>query len=321
MTQPHQITVAVPDHDMRERLSPAPEGVHLIIWDIKTALTDTPADTPADTSIDTPIDLLVLPYMIKPAALRALADQPVRIVQSQSLGFDGVPDNLPPGIVYCNAVDVHEDSTAELALALILASVRNIPELVIAQSRNRWAHDQAPGLAGRTVLLIGVGGVGRQIERRLAPFDVALTRMARTARTDDGGTIHGLTELDELLPAADIVVVAVPLTDETRHLVSGDFLDRMKPGALLVNISRGLVVDTDALVDRVGSRGLKAALDVTDPEPLPADHPLWSLPGVLITPHVGGHTGAMQGRMDRVLRDQIARLTQGLPPKNVVISA
>ncbi len=312
MTEPRQLTVAVPDDAMRERLSPPPEGVRLIVWDVRAAPTAAPTGAP--------IDLLVLPYMIKPAALRALADQPVRIAQSQSLGFDGVPENLPPGIVYCNAVDVHEDSTAELALALILASVRNIPELVIAQSESRWAHDQAPGLAGRTVLLIGVGGVGRQIERRLAPFDVALTRVARSARTEDGGPIHGLAELDELLPAADIVIVAVPLTDETRHLVSGDFLDRMKPGALLVNISRGLVVDTDALVDRVRSRGITAALDVTDPEPLPPDHPLWHLPGVLITPHVGGHTGAMQGRMDRVILDQITRLSEGLPPKNVVIS-
>jgi phosphoglycerate dehydrogenase-like enzyme len=242
----------------------------------------------------------------------------IGVVQGQSLGFDGVRENLPSGLTYCNAVEVHEASTAELALGLVLASLRRIPEHVAAQSDSEWRHTSAPGLAGRHVLLIGIGGVGREIQQRLVPFDVELIRIGRTARVDAFGEIHAMTELPGLLPDADVVILAVPLSDETRHLVSTDFLDRMKQGALLVNVSRGPVVDTDALVDRVADGSIVAALDVTDPEPLPADHRLWRLSGVLITPHVGGHTGAMAGRMDRVIRDQIALLGQGRSPRNIV---
>jgi phosphoglycerate dehydrogenase-like enzyme len=302
-----QLTVAVPNSEMAERLSPAPEGVSLIVWDI------------LDAPLDTRIDLLVMHYMIKATALSALAGLPIGVIQAQSLGFDGVLDNLPAGLTYCNAVDVHEASTAELALALILASLRNLPELVISQAKSEWLHSQAPGLAGQTVLLVGVGGVGREIEARLLPFDVNLIRMGRSARMDDRGIVHGLAELPDILPTADIVILAVPLSPETHHFVSTDFLSRMKQGALVVNISRGPIVDTNALVDRVKEGAIRAALDVTDPEPLPHDHPLWLLPGVIITPHIGGHTEAMAGRMDRVIRDQITLLSQGLPPKNVVV--
>lgn len=302
------ITVALPNGEMAERLSPPPVAVSFIVWDAE--------DAPSET----PIDLLVLRYMIAPTALGALAGQPVSLVQSQTLGFDGVRENLPAGLTYCNAVDVHEASTAELTLTLVLASLRGLPELAIAQRDGHWAHAQYPGLAGRNVLLIGVGGVGRQIQQRLEPFDVELVRMARTAREDESGVVHGFDALPELLPAADVVILAVPLTDDTRHLVSTGFLEQLKPGSLLVNISRGPVVDTDALADRVARGLVRAAIDVTDPEPLPAGHPLWSLPGVIITPHVGGHTGAMAGRVDRLILEQIRRLQAGERPQNVVLT-
>jgi len=301
-----RIAVAVPDEATRRRLGPTLGDVELIVWDVE------------DPPLDRRIDLLVFRYMARPALLRRLEGLDIGVVQGQSLGFDGVAESLPEGLVYCNAPEVHEASTAELALALILASVRRIPEHLAAQRAGEWRHTPSPGLAGRTVLLIGVGGVGREIERRLEPFDVRLTRVGRTAREDERGTVHGADELPRLLPDAEIVVLAVPLSEETRHLASRSFLERMRPGALLVNVSRGSVVDTEALVDRLAAGAVTAALDVTDPEPLPAGHPLWQLPGALITPHTGGHTGAMAGRVDRVIRSQVDRLLRGLPPENVV---
>ena len=301
-----QLTVALPNSEMLERLSPAPEGVSLIVWDVD------------DAPLTTRIDLLVLRHLLKAEALSALAGLPIGVVQRQALGFDGVRESLPDGLTYCNAVDVYEAPTAELTLALILASLRNLPELLLAQTRGEWTHSQSPGLAGKAVLLIGVGGVGNEIEKRIMPFDVDLIRVARSARSDESGTIHGISELHGILPTADIVILAVPLSAETHHFASTDFLSRMKPGSLLVNISRGPIVDTEALIEIVSRGVITAALDVTDPEPLPPTHPLWQLPGVIISPHIGGYTQAMSGRMDHLVRDQITLLSQGLPPKNIV---
>jgi phosphoglycerate dehydrogenase-like enzyme len=302
-----ELLVALPDAEIARRLSPPPDGVRLIVWDI------------GDPAPDATINLLVLRYMIPPAELRGLDAVSVGVVQSQTLGFDGVSESLPPGIVYCNAVEVHEASTGELALALILASQRGIGEAVAAQPRGEWAHAQHPGVAGKTVLLIGVGGVGREIENRIAPFDARIVRVARSARTDARGEVHGMDSLAALLPEADIVVLAVPLSGDTRHLVDAGFLSLLRPGALVVNVARGPVVDTAALVDWLASGRGRAALDVTDPEPLPADHPLWALPGAIITPHLGGHTDAMAGRVDRVVREQVRRLRAGEPPLNSVL--
>lgn len=295
------ITLSVPDAAMLERLSPAPEGARIIQWDFV-------APTPAD------IDIAVLPYMAEPGVLAALEGRAGIIAQAQMLGFDGVEAHLPAGVVYCNAVEVHEASSAELALALVLASQRGLPVLGAAQREQRWAFGSFPGLAMQRVLLLGVGGVGREIEQRLEPFDVRLTRVGRAAR--DG--VHGIDELSALLPEADIVILAVPGTAATRGLVDAAFLAAMPDGALLVNIARGPVVDTDALLAELTAGRLRAALDVTDPEPLPADHPLWTAPNTIITPHVGGNTGAMAPRIDRLVREQLRRALAGEPPKNVV---
>ncbi|TBN57686.1 hydroxyacid dehydrogenase [Glaciihabitans arcticus] len=301
------LLVAVPDAAMRDRLSPPPPGVELVVW----ALGSPPSDRR--------FDLLVLPYMIGAPSLGGLAGQDAAVVQAQMLGYDGVADHLPAGNVYCNAVDVHEAATGELALALILASQRGIPEFVTAARDGEWAHERYPGLAMQTVLLLGTGGVGRQVALRLAPFDVELLRVGRSARTDDLGTVHAWDDVDELLPKADIVVLAVPLDDSTRGLVDDSFLAAMAPGALLVNVARGPVVDTAALTRAVTAGRVRAAMDVTDPEPLPPEHALWTLPGVLISPHVGGDVGSMSRRMDRLVREQVALLLDGSPPKNVVV--
>ena len=301
------LLVAVPDAAMRDRLGPQPDGVEIVVW----ALGSPP--------LDRRFDLLVLPYMIAAEALSGLAGQPATVVQAQMLGFDGVADHLPPGHVYCNAVDVHEAATGELALALILASQRGIPSFVEAAGSGTWAHARYPGLALQRVAVLGVGGVGREVARRLVPFDVDLVRVARTARSDELGAVHAWDELPALLPHADIVVLAVPLDASTRGLVDDAFLGRMKPDALLVNVARGPVVDTAALTRAVAERRVRAAVDVTDPEPLPPRHPLWRLPGALVSPHVGGDVGSMSRRMDRLVREQIALLLDGAEPKNVVL--
>ena len=292
---------------MRQALGPVPPGVELIDWDLSG-----PAPVPV-------IDIVVPPYMGSKRVLAHLAGVSTRLVQSQSIGFDGVDRVLPTGHTFANAASVHESSTAELTLALILASQRGIPGFVRAAAEGRWAPTQQPSLADRTVLLVGYGGVGQAIEARLLPFETTVARVARTAREDARGPIYGFESLHDLLPQADIVVVGVPLSDATRHLVNDDFLSLMPDNSLLVNIARGPVADTNALLAHAESGRLRLALDVTDPEPLPAGHPLFALPNVLISPHVGGDSSAMLPRMARLLHTQIERMLRGEAPVNVVL--
>ena len=265
------------------------------------------------------LTMAVVPYMSPLSLLRALAGTTVSVVQSQSIGYDGVADLLPAGVTYCNAAGVHEASTAELAVALTLASLRGLPAFTTAQAERRWAHERFDSLADKRVLVIGQGGIGRAAAERFRPFDVDLVRVATTARTDEDGAVHAVSELATLLPESDVVLLAVPLNPATTRMVDDHFLAAMKPGALLVNVSRGAVVDTDALVAHARDGRVMAALDVTDPEPLPPDHPLWSIPGILITPHVGGDSTAMAPRMERLIHNQVTRLVRGDEPLNAVL--
>ena len=267
------------------------------------------------------LDIVVTPYMGGIDTLGALSAVTTRLVQSQSIGYDGVDAVLPSGHVYANAASVHETSTSELTLALILAAQRGIPDFVRAAAEGRWAPARYESLADRTVLLLGYGGIGQAIEARLLPFETNVVRVASRARTDERGRIHGIDELPDLLPQADIVVVGVPLTPATTRLVDDAFLGLMRDGALLVNIARGPVADTDALLAHATSGRLRLALDVTDPEPLPKDHPLFALPNVLISPHVGGASTAMLPRMARLVRRQIDLMLAGGAPVNVVLSS
>lgn len=304
MTAP--LLVSVPGNALRNEIGEL-DGVEFVRWDM---------DGPPPAAS---IDIVIQPYMDGTAKLANLAGVSARLVQSQSIGYDNVDQVLPPGNVFANASSVHETSTAELTLALILASQRGIPQFVRAADQGRWAPARFESLADRTVLLLGYGGVGKAIEDRLLPFETTVVRVASRARTDERGTIHGLDELPELLPEADIVVVGVPLTDGTTHLVNEPFLAVMREGALLVNIARGRVADTDAILRHAESGRLRFALDVTDPEPLPDGHPLFALPNVLISPHVGGASTAMLPRMARLVREQAARMLRGEDPVNVVL--
>ncbi|HEY9357314.1 MAG TPA: 2-hydroxyacid dehydrogenase [Arthrobacter sp.] len=301
-----RLRVSLPDQKLLDAVGPS-AGVDFVLWDL--------AGPPPSEQFD----LLVPPYMGKPGVLAALDGVEVGLVQSQSIGYDGVAAVLPAGCLFANAAGVHETSTAELALGMMIASQRGIPDFVQNQATGTWDNSQRPSLADRRVLLVGYGGVGKAIEARLLPFETHVTRMASRERDDERGRIHGIDSLYQQLPLHDIVVVSVPLSQQTRQLVDRKFLAAMPDGALLVNVARGPVADTDALLRETSSGRLRAALDVTDPEPLPVDHPLWTVPGVLITPHVGGASSAMLPRMARLVRRQISLLLAGEEPANVVL--
>ena len=249
-------------------------------------------------------------YMGPPEDLALMAHMPnLRVVQLLTAGYDNALRFLPPGVTLCNAGGVHDASTAELGVGLILASQRGIDVFARSMPQGAWLHARRESLADRTVLIVGAGGIARALRARLEPFEVSVTLVGQTAR----GDVHAASDLLGLLPSADIVVLAVPLTDRTQGMVSTDFLARMKDGALLVNLARGSVVDTEALTRAVADGRVRAALDVTDPEPLPPDHPLWGMPGVLISPHVGGNTSAFLPRARRLVREQLDRFTAGEP--------
>ncbi|WP_267244683.1 2-hydroxyacid dehydrogenase [Streptomyces sp. PR69] len=295
---------------------PAAAGLTYRFWD---GGEEFPAD-PADCAF------YVVPYL-KPmeTAVRPLARMSsVQVVQTLSAGIDHVQPGLGAlraGVRLCNARGVHEASTAELTLALILASLRGLPGFIRCQDQEEWRPGFYPALADKSVLIVGYGSIGAAIEDRLVPFECArVARIARSERNTARGFVHALSDLPSLLPEADVVILSTPLTEATRGLAGADFLARMKDGALLVNVARGPVVDTKALLAETESGRITAALDVTDPEPLPAGHPLWHAPGVLISPHVGGSTSAFWPRAKRLLAAQLTRFAAAEPLSNVLLT-
>lgn len=302
------LVVTVPSARIRDDVGEVP-GAEIIVWEMTT---------PAPQQ---QIDIVVPPYMSMSGVIDALRGVDVGLVQSQSIGYDGIADILPPGFVFANAASVHEASTAELAVGLAIAAQRHIPEFVDAQKEGRWAPVFADSLADRRVTLLGYGGVGKAIAARLVPFEVEITAVASRARVEDGVEIHGIDELPALLGETEILITSLPGGESTKHIIDDAVLSALPDGALVINVGRGPLIDTDALVDHVRRGRIRAALDVTDPEPLPADHPLWTLPGVLIAPHVGGATSAMRPRVARLVKRQIERMLAGEAPLNVVLES
>jgi phosphoglycerate dehydrogenase-like enzyme len=303
-------TVSVPTADLREALADASPAVDVVLWDFTA---------PPEGVDPATLDAAVLPYTGRAHLDGALDAAPnLRLVQTQSTGYDGVADLVGSDVAIATAAGVHAAATAELAVGLALASLRGIDAAVRQQAEGRWHSARYPGLADRRVLLVGVGGIGEEIRRRLATFEADVTRVGSSARDDELGHVHGSDELVDLAPHHDVVVVITPLTDATRGLIGSEVLAALPDGALVVNVARGAVVDTDALTREVTAGRLKAALDVVDPEPLPADHPLWRAPGAIITPHVGGNTEAFPPRILALLRRQIERLGDGEEPDNLV---
>jgi phosphoglycerate dehydrogenase-like enzyme len=295
--------VTVPTEELATRLADAAE---VAVWDLAS-----PAPWPK-------IDIVVPPYMGTVGLLGALAGVEVRLVQSQSIGYDGVLDALPPGVAFANGASVHEGPAAEIGMALLLAAQRDLPRYVRQQDAEVWRGGFTRGLFGLRVVILGAGGLGTAMYDRLLPFGARPVRVARSRRTDERGEVVALGELPGLLATADAVAICLPLDDSTRGLVDAAFLAALPDGAILINIGRGAIVDTDALVAELAAGRLRAGLDVTDPEPLPAGHPLWSAPGVLISPHVGGQVTTMPDAVEALVRRQIAALSSGGDPVNLI---
>jgi phosphoglycerate dehydrogenase-like enzyme len=305
-------------------LSVMPEGIDLI---------------PLGDGLDHTVGIDV--WIPDPYPTRAMRVWPhlrgVRLVLSLMAGTEWIPGTVGPHVTICNARGAHNISTAEWTISAILAMLKHLPTYVGIQRSGDWrrrsevthvyeqlTHDhrqlhppvKLEELTNKTVLLVGYGSIGKDIERMLEPFRVELIRIARSERTEP--RVHAVTELDRLLPQADVVVLILPLTAESHGLIGARQIDRMRQGALLVNAARGGIVQTDALVEGLNANKIRAAVDVTDPEPLPAGHPLWKYPNLLITPHVGGSSPQFGPRSLKIAADELQRYIKGEPLKNVV---
>ena len=238
----------------------------------------------------------------------------VKVIQTLTAGFDNVQPFVPADVTLCNAAGVHDDATSELAVLLTLSALRDMPRSFKAQQNHHWETYFARSLADKTVLLIGYGNVGKAAEKRLLGFGCKVIPVARTARDH----VHAIAELPNLIPSADVVMLIVPNNPGTVNLVDVKFLASMKDDSILVNVARGVVVDTDALVAELKTGRISAALDVTEPEPLPADHPLWSLPNVIITSHNGGEGDVFWNRARTRIHSQFDLWLAGKPLECVI---
>jgi phosphoglycerate dehydrogenase-like enzyme len=236
----------------------------------------------------------------------------LKVVQTLSAGVEWIVDDVPEGVTLCSARGSRDRAMAEWVVAALLADAKRLGPF--ARAQGRWERRAIRDLAGARVLILGHGSIGRETERLLAPFGCEVVGVARRAR--DG--VHGLDALADLLPGADAVVNLLPLTDATRGLVDAGVLARMADGTLYVNAGRGATTDTAALLGELRPGRLRAVLDVVDPEPLPADHPLWHLPDVIISPHVAGDTAAGDRAAWALVGDQLRRYAAGEPLLNVV---
>lgn len=286
-------------------LADPPEGLRYEVVDSTEGVPDTVDE----------VEFYVPPYSMGSSAAGILPRATsLRVVQTLTAGVDNVRAAIPQGVTLCSGRGIHDTSTAELALTLVLAAMRGVPEFVRAHDRHEWAPRWRPALADKQVLLVGYGAIGRAIEARLLPFETEVVRVARRARPG----VHPIDDLPDLLPTADVVILVVPLTDATRGLVDAGLLGLMKDGALLVNVARGGVVVQDDLMAELAGGRLHAAIDVMEPEPLPEDSPLWSVPNLLVSPHVGGMSSAMWPRAHRLVRDQLHRFANGAELANVL---
>jgi len=294
---------------------------------------------PVSHDLDHEVDLDV--WIPDPYPTRSIRVAPhlrgLKLVLSLMAGTEWIPNAVGPHVTICNARGAHSVSTAEWTLTAILSALKSFPFYFELQQQGQWkrrfemperyaqiAGDSRPlyppvmleELTGKRVLLVGHGSIGQEIERLLAPFRVELTRVARTPRTEPH--VHPVSELAELIPEAEVIILILPLTPESHHLIGPAQFALMRQGALLVNAARGPIVDTEALVAALNSGRIRAAVDVTDPEPLPEGHPLWSCPNLLITPHIAGSTPQFARNSIQTALDELKRYLAGEPLHNVV---
>jgi phosphoglycerate dehydrogenase-like enzyme len=305
MTTARTIRVWLPDLGWVEAMGGLPDGMTADGWDGGEVLPDSAGE----------VEVVVLPFGVPESRLPVLAKLPMlRLVQLMSAGAERVVPHVPAGVTLCNARGVHDPAVAEWIMAVILAQVRLLPAFIKNQQAENWAPAAGEPLAGQAVLIVGYGSIGEAVELLLAPFGVTVERVARHARPG----VASIDELPALLPRADIVILLVPVTPATIQLADARFLGLMHDHALLVNAARGVIVDTGALLAELTAGRLRAALDVTDPEPLPPGHPLWSAPGLLLTPHVAGVSTQTIPRVRALVWDQLARYAASEPLHNVV---
>jgi phosphoglycerate dehydrogenase-like enzyme len=288
-----------------------PDGMAADVWTGGEPLPDSAAE----------VEVVVMPFRVRPELMAKVARLPnLKLIQLRSAGAEAVLPYVPDNVTLCNARGAHDPATAEWVVGALVAHLRNLPRFALAQQEGRWDPARSESVAGKHVLIVGYGSIGAAVERRLQGWEVTVERVARRARpeTEGGPLVRGTDELPDALPRADVVVLLVPVTDETRGMADAKFLAAMKDGALLVNAARGSIVDTSALLTELNSGRLRAALDVTDPEPLPDGHPLWRAPGLLLTPHVGGMVPGGITRANAVVRAQLGRYATGEPLANVI---
>jgi phosphoglycerate dehydrogenase-like enzyme len=283
---------------------------------LPAGITHAPTDgiAPAAADLES-IEFYVPRYMGGPQAIAMVPQmKSLKVIQSPNAGVDDVLKIRPEGVTLCNAAGVHDASTAELAVALAIASRRGFAPFAIQQQAQHWQHERMPSLSDSKIAIIGFGNIGKTIMKMLSGFDVTVTPFSKSGR--DGSLTFD--QFDRLLPTFDVIILIVPLTDQTRHLMNAERLAAMKDGAALINVARGGVVDTDALIRELNSGRITAGLDVTDPEPLPDGHPLWSARNVIITPHVGGDSEAFTPRGRKLVEEQLARFAAGEPLLHIV---
>jgi phosphoglycerate dehydrogenase-like enzyme len=283
---------------------------------LPAGITHAPTDgiAPAAADLES-IEFYVPRYMGGPQAIAMVPQmKSLKVIQSPNAGVDDVLKIRPEGVTLCNAAGVHDASTAELAVGLAIASRRGFAPFAIQQQAQHWQHERMPSLSDSKIAIIGFGNIGKTIMKMLSGFEVTVTPFSKSGR--DGSLTFD--HFDRLLPTFDVVILIVPLTDQTRHLMNAERLAAMKDGAALINVARGAVVDTEALIRELNSGRITAGLDVTDPEPLPDGHPLWSARNVIITPHVGGDSEAFTPRGRKLVEEQLARFAADEPLLHIV---
>ena len=276
-----------------------------------------PTNTPIENSDLSEITFYVPTYMGGRPALELTKKMPnLKVLQMPNAGYDDAMEYVRDGMTLCNGKSIHDDSTAELAVGLTIASLRGFPDFIRNQDKSDWVHVKNKSINDRKIGIIGFGSIGTTIAKMLNGFAVEIIPFTQSSRDN---TI-AITDLNKHLPTLDVVILILPLTKESKHLFDAKRLSLMKDGALLVNVARGPIVETEALVKELNSGRITAALDVTDPEPLPKDHPLWRAKGVLISPHVGGNTTAFESRARRLIESQLNLLAEGKPLNNIIVA-
>ncbi|MFZ6991275.1 2-hydroxyacid dehydrogenase [Curtobacterium sp. RRHDQ66] len=301
--------VTLPFAELVDRFGPVPDGIELDVWDL---------EAPYPRADEVAITFLPF-YFQGRHRWQYVHDLPnLELLQLPSAGYEHAVPHVPGHALLANGRGIHDDETAELAVGLALTALREIGQFQFDRANGVWDARQTRSLADRRVTVVGYGAIGSAIATRFEAFKTDVTVVARTAREQDGRQVHAFGDLPEIARTTDVLVLIAPLTDETERLVDADLLAALPDGALVVNVARGKVVDTDALVAELTSGRLSAGLDVTDPEPLPEGHALWTTPNTVLTPHVGGNTDLSVPRSIELMRRQVAALAEGRTFENLI---